>query len=83
MITGILVTTMKLTLRNRPNLNRVSDFLRDYYKSIDMLDFDSLMPKIMNSLTDFIDISGGLSTSDKEEQTKIRKNNTENLRFVF
>ena len=63
----------EITLRNRPNLNRVSDFLRDYYKSIDMLDFDSLMPKIMNSLTDFIDISGGLSTSDKEEQTKFEK----------
>jgi len=63
----------EITLRNRPNLNRVSDFLRDYYKSIDMLDFDSLMPKIMNSITDFIDISGGLSTSDKEEQTKFEK----------
>lgn len=63
----------EITLSNRPNLNRVSDFLRDYYKSIDMLSFDSLMPKIMNSLTDFIDISGGLSTSDKEEQSKFEK----------
>jgi len=63
----------EITLRNRPNLNRISDFLVDYYKSIDMLNFDGLMPKIMNSLTDFIDISGGLSTSDKEEQTKFEK----------
>ena len=63
----------EVTLRNRQNLNRVSDFLRDYYKSIDMLDFDGLMVKIMNSLTDFIDISGGLSTSDKEEQSKFEK----------
>jgi len=60
----------EITLRNRPNLNRISDFLRDYYKSIDMLNFDALGPKIMNALNDFIDISGGLSTSDKEEQTK-------------
>jgi hypothetical protein len=63
----------EITLRNRPNLNRVSDFLRDYYKSIDMLNFDGLMVKIMNSLTEFIDISGGLSTSDKEEQSKFEK----------
>ena len=63
----------EITLRNRPNLNRVSDFLRDYYKSIDMLNFDGLMVKIMNSITEFIDISGGLSTSDKEEQSKFEK----------
>ena len=63
----------EITLRNRPNLNRVSDFLRDYYKSIDMLNFDGLMVKVMNSLTEFIDISGGLTTSDKEEQSKFEK----------
>jgi len=63
----------EVSLRNRPNLNRISDFLRDYYKSIDMLDFDGLMPKIMNSLTNFIDISANLSTSDKEEQSKFEK----------
>ena len=63
----------EITLRNRPNLNRVSDFLRDYYKSIDMLNFEALMPKIMTSLTEFIDISGGLTTSDKEEQSKFEK----------
>jgi len=63
----------EITLRNRPNLNRVSDFLRDYYKSIDMLNFDGLMAKVMNSLTEFIDISGGLTTSDKEEQSKFEK----------
>jgi hypothetical protein len=38
-----------------------------------MLNFDALMPKIMNSLTEFIDISGGLTTSDKEEQSKFEK----------
>lgn len=63
----------EITLRNRPNLNRVSDFLRDYYNSIDILNFDGLMVKIMNSLTEFIDISGGLTTSEKEEQSKFEK----------
>lgn len=63
----------EITLRNRNNSNRISDFLRDYYKSIDMLNFDGLMVKIMNSLTNFIDISAKLSTSDKEEQSKFEK----------
>ena len=63
----------EITLRNRPNLNRVSDFLRDYYKSIDLLNFDGLMVKIMNSLTNFIDISAKTSTTDKEEQSKFEK----------
>jgi len=63
----------EITLRNRPNLNRVSDFLRDYYKSIDLLTFDGLMVKIMNSLTSFIDISAKTSTTDKEEKSKFEK----------
>jgi len=63
----------EITLRNRPNLNRVSDFLRDYYKSIDILDFDGLMEKILNSLNNFVDISGNLSTSDKETKSKFEK----------
>jgi hypothetical protein len=63
----------EITLRNRPNLNRVSDFLKDYYNSIDFLNFDGLSVKIMNSLTNFIDISGNLSINEKEEQSKFEK----------
>jgi len=63
----------EITLRNRPNLNRVSDFLRDYYGSIDFLNFDGLSVKIMNSLTNFIDISANVTTSEKEEQSKFEK----------
>jgi hypothetical protein len=63
----------EITLRNRPNLNRISDFLRDYYKSIDMLNFDGLMVKIMNSLSNFVDISAKLSSDEKEEQSKFER----------
>jgi hypothetical protein len=63
----------EITLRNRLNLNRISDFLRDYYKSIDMLNFDGLMVKIMNSLSNFVDISAKLSSDEKEEQSKFEK----------
>ena len=63
----------EVTLRNRPNLNRVSDFLRDYYKSIDLLNFDGLMVKILNSLNNFVDISANVSTSEKESSAKFEK----------
>lgn len=63
----------EITLRNRPNLNRISDFLRDYYKSIDMLNFDNLMVKIMNSFNNFVDISANVSTSEKEMSSKFEK----------
>jgi len=63
----------EISLRNRPNLNRVSDFLRDYYKSIDLLNFDGLMVKILNSLNNFVDISANVSTSEKETSAKFEK----------
>lgn len=63
----------EISLRNRPNLNRVSDFLRDYYKSIDLLNFDGLMVKILNSLNNFVDISANVSTSEKETSSKFEK----------
>jgi len=63
----------EVTLTNRPTLNNLSDFLRDYYKSIDILEFDTLGTKIMNSLTDIIDLSVGLTSSQKTEQNKFEK----------
>lgn len=61
---------LEVRLLNRNGENRLSDFLRDYYKSINVLEFDSLGTKVMNMMTNFIDISINLSTSDKTEQSK-------------
>ena len=61
----------KVTLK--PQLNSrttVSDFLRDYYGSIDILQFDVLSAEIMNSLTGAFDFSIGLSTDELREQKK-------------
>jgi len=61
----------KVTLK--PQLNSrttVSDFLRDYYGSIDILQFDVLTAEIMNSLTGAFDFSIGLSTDELREQKK-------------
>ena len=61
----------KVTLK--PQLNSrttVSDFLRDYYGSIDILQFDVLTAEIMNSLTGAFDFSIGVSTDELREQKK-------------
>jgi len=63
----------EVSLSNRLSGNNISDFLRDYYSSIDLLDFNGLSVKIMNSIMNIIDIKGGLSTSEKEEQSKFEK----------
>lgn len=64
---------LEVTLTNRVTGNNLSDFLVDYYKSISILDFDSLSVKLMNSFNNIIDISLGLTTSEKEEQTRFDK----------
>lgn len=63
----------EITLIDRPNNNRISDFLKDYYDSIEIINFDNLSEKIFNSLTDFMDISVGTSASDKEESSKFER----------
>ena len=60
----------EVTLTNRLNGNNVGDFLRDYYKSIDLINFDMISVEIMNMLTNIIDISGGISIGQKEHQSK-------------
>jgi hypothetical protein len=48
----------EVTLNSRQNnLNRISDFLVDYYSSVNLVDFDVLFAKIMNRLTNMIDFS--------------------------
>jgi hypothetical protein len=48
----------KVTLNSRLNdVNRVGDFLVDYYSSINVLDFDVLYANIMNLLTGMVDFS--------------------------
>lgn len=63
----------EVTLTNRLTGNNISDFLRDYYKSIDVLDFDNFVPNLMNSLTNFMDISANISKNEKQEEKKFIK----------
>ena len=62
---------LKVTLK--PQLNNatsVSDFLTDYYGSIDVLQFDVLSAEIMNMLTGALDYSLKLSGDEMREQRK-------------
>ena len=63
----------EVTLANRLNGDNLGDFLRDYYGSIDIVNFNMISVEIMNMLTNIIDISGGISVNQKEEQTKFEK----------
>jgi len=54
-------------------VDNLGDFLRDYYGSIDIVNFNMISVEIMNMLTNIIDISGGISVNQKEEQTKFEK----------
>ncbi len=64
---------LEITLKNRPNGERISDFLRDYYNSINIIDFDALSVNLTNILTNFMDISVNISASEKEEKSKFEK----------
>ena len=52
------------------NRTSVSDFLRDYYGTLDILDFNILSAELMNSLTGVFDFSMGISSDELREQKK-------------
>jgi hypothetical protein len=55
---GVPGDYFKVILSSRQdNINRVSDFLVDYYSSINVLDFEVLYAKIMNLISGAIDFS--------------------------
>ena len=60
----------EVTLENRMTGNRIGDFLKDYYSSIELINFQGISVEIMNQLTNIIDISGGISVEQKSAQSK-------------
>jgi len=70
---NVLVTGdfYKVTLNSQPtNKTSVSDFLRDYYQSIDILSFDNLSTNLKNMLTGAFDFSLGKPTDEVKEESK-------------
>ena len=68
---GVLVTGdfFKVTLNNQSgNTTTISDFLIDYFTSIDILNFDQLSTNLMNMLTGGVDYSLGSSTEELKNE---------------
>jgi hypothetical protein len=70
---GTLITGDFFKVTLQPQLNNrstVSDFLRDYYGSIDILSFDLLAANLKNYLTGAFSFSIGTSSEDAKEESK-------------
>lgn len=64
----------KVTLKPRlNNVNRVGDFLVDYYSSINILDFEVLYANIMNLLTGMVDFSLNIPKDQLEVNGYLQK----------
>lgn len=60
----------KISLKNRLNGNNVKQFLVDYYQSISIVDFSTIIANIMNSLSGCLSISANLGITQVTESTK-------------
>jgi len=68
---GVTGPWYKITLKNRiDGPNRIKQFLIDYYQSISIIDFSTIIANIMNALSGCISISAKLGLNQNEEQTK-------------
>lgn len=64
----------KVTLNTRPNnVNKVTDFLMDYYSSIDILNLDQFITNVLNLLLGAFSFKMGTSVDQLKEQTRFEK----------
>ena len=68
---GVSGPWFKITLPNRANsINKVGEFLADYYGSIKVVDTTNIMASIMESLSGFASIGLDVGTNEIEDATK-------------
>jgi len=68
---NVLVTGDFYKITLKPQLNnrtKISDFLRDYYNSIDIMDFDNLLMNLKNILTGAFSFGVGFPTDETTKQ---------------
>jgi len=69
-ITGVGGGWFGVTLQSRANnLNKVVEFISDYYKSISLVDFVSIMASIMDSLSGAISIEADYGIQQNKDST--------------
>lgn len=71
---GNLGDYFKIELNQSANqINSVTQFLQDYYSSIDMIDIDELITAVLDNLTNSVSFDLGVDVGFKEEQSKFMK----------
>ena len=71
---GNLGDYFKIELNQSVNqINSVTQFLQDYYTSIDMIDIDELITVILDNLTNSVSFDLGVDIGFQEEQSKFAK----------
>lgn len=60
----------RVRLNNRTTGNNLSDFLRDYYGSIELFNFNNISATILNLLFNSINIGSNLTRDEIEDRTK-------------
>ncbi len=71
---GNLGDYFKIDLSQNANqISSVTQFLQDYYTSIDMIDIDELITVILDNLTNCVSFDLGVDVGFKEEQGKFAK----------
>jgi hypothetical protein len=64
----------KVTLQNRTSsINKVKEFMVDYYQSIKIFDFNVTLAQIMNSLSGAISIKGNIGIVEVTDQKKFER----------
>ena len=64
----------KVTLNSRPdNVNKVTDFLMDYYSSIEILNLDQFATNVLNLLMGAFSFKMNVSVDQLRDQTKFEK----------
>lgn len=61
----------KVTLSNRVGGNKVKEFLKDYYSTIDVIDFKNIIGQLINQITGALSIKKGDGKADLGEYYKV------------
>ena len=61
----------KVNLSNRLTGNKIKEFLKDYYSTIEVIDFKNIFANLMNQLTGAVSIEKGDGKSDLEALQKV------------
>ena len=75
---------LKVTLlKDTGAVKRISDFLMDYYQSIDILNFDILVANILQLMSGFITMSGSISDGKQFDISDFQKTLTRIMGLCF